>query len=122
MNRMILPAFVLALSALPGTGLAELECLSITSNTWEKKGSEFGITYVLWEAELSNDCAVSYDADLVIRFVDGDGKLIYQSLDLISVPRRASTTTSREFNVPDHEFERLADVTVTIKEERERPF
>lgn len=122
MNRLSSLAIALVLSALPGAALAELECLSITSNTWEKKGSEFGITYVLWEAELSNECAVSYDADLVIRFIDHDGKTVYQSLDLISVPRRASATTRREFNIPDHEFERLADVIVTIKEERERPF
>lgn len=103
-------------------GAAETACLSITSNTWTKKGSEFGITYVLWEAELANVCATSYDADLVILFVDGDGKQIYQSFDLISVPRRGHTTTSREFNIPDHEFDRLAEVIVTIKEERERPF
>ncbi len=123
MNRtMQARSFALALITLPGTALANLECLSVTSNTWEKKGSEFGITYVHWEAELSNDCAVSYDADLVIRFIDAEGKVIYQSLDLISVPRRASTTTSREFNIPDHEFGRLVDVTVEIKEERERPF
>ncbi len=122
MNRILALTLALALSALPGVVLAELQCLSVTGNSWEKRGSEFGITYVFWEAELSNECAVSYDADLVIRFVDANGKMIYQSLDLVSVPRRASATTSREFNIPDHEFERLADVTVTIKEERERPF
>lgn len=115
---LILPAFLW----LHAATAAEVECLSVTNNTWSKQGAESGITYVHWEAELSNECAVGYDADLVIQFVDVDGKVIYQSLDLISVPRRATATTNREFNIPNHEFERLVDVIVTIKEERERPF
>lgn len=119
-NISIYPLILLAL-CFQYAQAADTSCLSVAHNTWSKKGSEFGITYVLWEAELKNECAVSYDADIVIRFIGVDGKEIYQSLDLITVPRRASTTTSREFNIPDHEFEKLADVTVTIREERERP-
>jgi hypothetical protein len=122
MNKIPLFFLIPLALGLPVAGAAGTECLSVTSNTWTRQGSEFGITYVLWEAELSNECAASYDADLVIRFVDGDGKTIYQSLDLVTVPRRATATTSREFNIPDHDFDRLADVVVTIKEERERPF
>ncbi len=122
MKRPCLTALIISGLWMPGVIAAPTECLSVSANTWSKKGSEFGITYVHWEAELSNECAVSYDADLVIQFVDVSGKVIYQSLDLVSVPRRASAVTDREFNIPDHEFERISDVVVTIKEERERPF
>jgi hypothetical protein len=122
MNR--IPIYLLLLLAgwPHGASAAQTECLSVTSNHWSRQGSEFGITYVHWEAELSNECMVGYDADIVIRFVDVDGKEIYRSLALVTVPRRASTTTSREFNIPDHDYDRLVDVIVTIKEERERPF
>ncbi len=122
MNKIPIYALILLASCFHDASAADTRCLSVTNNSWSKQGSEFGITYVLWEAELANVCAVSYDADIVIRFIGVDGKEIYQSLDLISVPRRAKTTTSREFNIPDHEFEKLADVVVTIREERERPF
>lgn len=101
---------------------AEEACITVTANEWSKEGSEFGLAYVHWEAELSNACEKGYDADLVIHFVDEAGKLLYQSRDLVTVERHASTRTRREFNIPASDFDRLAEVIVIIKEERERPF
>lgn len=122
MKLKIYPVVLICALCAPLVANAETECLSVTETTWAKKGSEFGITHVDWHAELTNVCEASYDADLDIRFVDSDGKVLYQSRDLISVPRLASTTTSREFNIPDAQYDKLVDVLVTIKTERERPF
>lgn len=104
------------------SALAQSSCLSVTSNEWSKKGTEFGITYIEWEAELTNECETGYDADLSIQFVDADGEVLYESLDLITVSRGSSTKTRREFNLPTKDYERLEDILVIIQGERERPF
>ncbi len=48
--------------------------------------------------------------------------MIYQSSDLLMVPRQASTVARREFNLPAGDMERVAEVVVDIVAERERPF
>ena len=97
-------------------------CISVAKNGYEAAGTDLGVAAVQWQAELANQCNASYDADLEIQFVDGEGKVVYQSRDLISVPRHGSAMAQREFNIPGPDFERIEDVTVKIVAERERPF
>lgn len=97
-------------------------CISVTQNTYSGSGSELGVATVQWQAELTNRCDMPYDADLQIRFVDADGASIYQSSDLLMVPRHGTTMARREFNLPAADMERVAEVVVDIVAERERPF
>lgn len=101
---------------------AEDRCISVTRNTYSGSGTDLGVATVQWEAELTNRCSMPYDADLQIRFVDEGGDVIYQSSDLLMVPRQASTVARREFNLPAGDMERVAEVVVDIVAERERPF
>lgn len=115
-------AWVLA-ALLSAAGAATADpCISISSNGYEAGGTDLGVATVQWRAELTNQCNASYDADLEIRFVDGDSKVVYQSRDLISVPRHGSAAAHREFNIPAPDFERVQDVLVKVVAERERPF
>ena len=108
-------------SATPGS--ASERCISVTQNTYTGSGkSELGVATVQWEAELANRCDMPYDADLQIRFVDADGASIYQSSDLLMVPRQGTTTARREFNLPAGDMARVSEVIVDIVAERERPF
>lgn len=116
---------VAASSATSSTASPEGEddrCISVTRNTYSGSGTDLGVATVQWEAELTNRCSMPYDADLQIRFVDEGGDVIYQSSDLLMVPRQASTVARREFNLPAGDMERVAEVVVDIVAERERPF
>lgn len=116
---------VAASSATSSTASPEGEddrCISVTRNTYSGSGTDLGVATVQWEAELTNRCTMPYDADLQIRFVDEGGDVIYQSSDLLMVPRQASTVARREFNLPAGDMERVAEVVVDIVAERERPF
>lgn len=116
---------VAASSATSSTASPEGEddrCISVTRNTYSGSGTDLGVATVQWEAELTNRCTMPYDADLQIRFVDAGGEVIYQSSDLLMVPRQASTVARREFNLPAGDMERVAEVVVDIVAERERPF
>lgn len=116
---------VAASSATSSTASPEGEddrCISVTRNTYSGSGTDLGVATVQWEAELTNRCNMPYDADLQIRFVDEGGDVIYQSSDLLMVPRQASTVARREFNLPAGDMERVAEVVVDIVAERERPF
>lgn len=101
---------------------AHAACVEVTGSTYEAAPADLGIVAVQWQAELSNGCSASYDADLTIRFVDEDGKPVYQSHDLIVVTRHGHAVARREFNIPVHDFERVQDVQVEVTAERERPF
>jgi len=98
------------------------DCIDVTSSGYNAGNAEMGVTPVEWFAELSNQCAASYDADLEIVFVDESGATIYKVSELVSVPRHGSSTARREVYVPGPDFERVHDMQVRILAERERPF
>lgn len=113
-------AATLALLATAGAHAAV--CIEVTGSHYEAGPADLGVVAVQWSAELANGCGASYDADLTIRFVDENGKVVYLSHDLISVARHGMAVARREFNIPAHDFERVQGVQVEVAAERERPF
>jgi len=125
MRTIRIAAHVAACALLAATGaaaLADEPCVSVTESTYTAGNADLGVATVQWQARLANRCNASYDADLKIRFVDAEDKVIYESSDLLAVPRHGTAVAHREFNIPGPDFERVTDVVVHIVAERERPF
>lgn len=101
---------------------AQAACISVARSSYEAGGAEMGATAVEWHAELANECAASYDADIEITFVDERGETVYKVSELVLVPRHGSAAARRQVYIPAPDFERVQDLQVKVLAERERPF
>ena len=101
---------------------AQADCISVIQSGYEAGDVDMGVAAVEWHAELANECAAGYDADIEIAFVDERGETVYKVSELALVPRHGSTAARRQVYIPAPDFERVQDLRVRILAERERPF
>jgi hypothetical protein len=104
------------------TACAEPACVSVAKSSYGSEGTESGVTSMHWEAELANDCNAAYDVDLLIELLDGGHEVVYQSHDLVSVPRHATAPARHDFIIPASDFERVRSLAIRVVEERKQPF
>lgn len=118
-SRRVIAALALSFVLAPS---AQADCLGVVRSGYEAGSADMGATPVEWFAELNNECAASYDADIEITFVSESGETLYKVSELVSVPRHGSAKARREVYIPAPDFERVQDMQVRILAQRERPF
>ncbi len=115
MRLTLVPALLLAGS----TAIAE-PCLQIADEQLEVGETDTGFVTATWSASIHNRCDAPYDGTLRISFLDEEGEVLRETMDVVILQAGASETTSRAITLSTEDPERVGSVEVQLQE-RERP-
>ncbi len=107
-------------SIFAGSAAAE-GCLRLVDSGFEAQADDISVSRVEWRAQLENRCDAPYDADLTIRFLDGDGESVYEVRDLVTVPIGGRAQAGNRIYMPQYYKELMVRLAIEV-EERRRPF
>lgn len=111
---------LLILGLVATTGARAGECISVSDNKLDEIRTEYGMTTVEWSAEARNHCDAAYDGTLTINFLDTDGTVLHEVLEIIILQNNATEQTSKRVTLPADSYKAVDDVQVDVRE-RERP-
>ncbi|MCS3903248.1 hypothetical protein J2T55_001268 [Methylohalomonas lacus] len=95
-------------------------CLDVSENNVEELNTEYGMTTAEWTAHIDNSCDAAYDGTLTVKFVDEEGEVLHEALEVVILEQRASQDARRRITLPADSFKKLARIQVDVKE-RKRP-
>lgn len=96
------------------------DCLAIHDNNIREESTESGITIAEWSARVENVCDDSYDGTLTVQFLDDQGEVMHETLEIVIIEGRGSTDTRKRVNIPSDRYNRIARIKIDIRE-RKRP-
>ena len=96
-------------------------CVTLSEEGLSLDDSERGAAQATWQARLENRCERAQDVMLTVRFVDAEGKRVYDVRDQLVLERLGQLTMEREVYVPAMYIERIEGLEILVNE-RERPF
>lgn len=100
--------------------LAAADCIAVNDSKLKELRTEYGMTTVEWQARVVNQCDDSYDATITIRFLDEDGEVLHETLEIMILQRNGSQDTTRNVTLPAERYQKIAETKVEIRE-RARP-
>ncbi len=116
--------WLLALALLWSASAVQAEeaesCLDVSENNVEELNTEYGMTTAEWTAHIDNNCDAAYDGTLTVKFVDEEGEVLHEALEVVILEQRASQDARRRITLPADSFKKLARIQVDVKE-RKRP-
>lgn len=105
---------------LPATATHAGDCLAVRDNNIEKERTEHGITIAQWSAQIENACDESYDGTLTVQFLDDQGEVLHEALEVVIIESRGSMDTQRRINIPSDRYNKITRIKIDIRE-RKRP-
>jgi hypothetical protein len=100
--------------------MAAAECIEVQDSQIEELETDYGITSAEWMADIHNHCDEPHDATLTIKFLDDDGDVVHESLEVVIVESRGIEKARHPLAIPDDRFAAIKQIKVDI-EERARP-
>jgi hypothetical protein len=97
------------------------ECLLVADAGVEIDEGETGAGELHWHARLENRCDRDQDAMLTVRFLDADGRVVYEVQDQLIVMRHGEHDAGRKIYVPAMYLDEIEAIDIEL-EARERPF
>jgi hypothetical protein len=116
----MLRTVALLVGLLCSSGLLAGECIDVQNSEIKELGTEYGITTAEWIADIRNHCDEPYDATLTIKFLDDDGAVVHESLEVVIIESRGMNKTRHAMSIPKDQYSAIQRTEVTI-EERARP-
>jgi hypothetical protein len=101
--------------------LAAAQCIEVQEETFDLATNEIGSATVEWEAQLTNQCRKTLDADVKIHLLDRDEQPVYELLDKITVGMQETRMVGKEVYIPSRIVDEVDGFVIEIVE-RERQF
>jgi len=95
-------------------------CLHIADEELDAGETGSGFVTATWSATIRNRCEAPYDGTLRIRFLDEEGEVLRETMDVVIVQAGGSETASRTITSSVEDPARVVSVEVELQE-RERP-
>lgn len=108
------------LGCLAVSGAQAEDCITVSDSHIEELETRYEMTTLEWQARINNDCDSAYDGTLTVRFLDEDGEVLHETLEIVILQNRGSENTNRRVTIPAGTYKRVAEIEVDIRE-RKRP-
>lgn len=96
------------------------DCIAVDASEIEKKRTEYGMTTAEWRASVTNNCDEAYDATITLHFLDQEGEVLHETLEIVILENNASEDTAIDVTLPAERYKRIAKTRIQIRE-RKRP-
>lgn len=110
---------VLALS-LTASQVTGAECIAISDSEVEEVRTEYGMTTAEWRASITNSCDEPYDATITLHFIDQEGEVLHETLEVVIMDNNGQEDTVRNVTLPTERYRQVARTQVQVRE-RKRP-